>query len=215
MTEIFVLQSLDAIQSYLDREHRAYYGMLRGEVPGGFCHFHTCDRSYFAIYAVKEKTGRVALDLYPQCICEKPYYAMLCAYVHANTPPFGPARVDIHKESGEVKVHVEAGSIQQPVSAQDLEYMMDMAIAASDKIERRLDRIAHGCYFDEKDPLLMGTMEKRHEELESLLDEIDLEEVEDMDWCDGEERDEPEKSAEKPARDAQEESMHSLSEDVF
>ena len=171
-------ESLNNIESYLNKERKAFYGMFQGKIPGGYCRIMTPDRSYFIHYIVNEKLERVFVDVYPQIIVEKSHRYEVHAYVNEKTSTYQDGRVDIDNENGELKIRVATSIVDHAVSEKDIEDMEHLAVRISDGLERRLDKMAHGVRFKEDDPDVMGECEKimNRKKLEDFDDDDDSEE---------------------------------------
>ena len=175
--------------------------MFMGLIPGGFCQIQTFDRSYCINYIIDESIDRFFVDVYPQIICEKPYMHMMHAYVNAKTSGYKAGRIDIDHTTGEVKVRVESSIADKSASVADIKAMESLAILICISHEKRLDKMAHGVYFDEDDPELMSaaerllnSLEKRRALHRDAIDESDdsideLLKLEDSDEDDGHDND--------------------------
>ena len=162
------------IELHLEVNRKAYYGTFKGDVLGAFCYLPTKTRAYFIQYIIDENIGRFFLDVYPQIVCEKPYYYMLSAYVNEKTSGYKSGRIDIDETNGEVKVRMESPIVGSAVTREDIKDMETIAISICDHIEKRLDKLAHGVYFKENDEDVMGEREKWLEEMMSDISEDDL-----------------------------------------
>ena len=164
-----VRESLKSIETHLNNERQAQYGMNQGKILGGFCRVMTRDRSYFIEFIVDDKIERVYVDVYPQIVVEKPYRFMVHAYVNEKTSNYKSGRIDIDDDNGELKVRVEASIVDHAVSVKDIKDMEHLAVQISDGLERRLDKMAHGVPFRDDDPELMSDSEKKMANLKKKL----------------------------------------------
>ncbi len=156
-----VNKSINAIEQHMKNERQAFFGLFQGECPGGFCRIHTANRHYFVHYILDEKLERFFVDIYPQCVCEKPYLFMSHYYANKKNSSYKSGRIDIDDDCGEVRIRVETSIVEHSVEVKDIKDMEHLAIRIADEIERRFDRLGHGIYFEEDDPAVMGEMEKK------------------------------------------------------
>ena len=176
-----VERSLRSIETYLNKERQAFYGMFQGKIPGGWCRVMTKDRSYFIQFIVDEDIERVFIEVYPQIMVEKPYRYMVHAYVNEQTSTYKSGRVDIDDDNGELRIRVETSIADHAVSEKDIEDMEHLAVHISDGLERRLDKMAHGVPFKDDDPDLMSEREKRMARMKKKLEGADCDESSDSD----------------------------------
>lgn len=176
-----VERSLRSIETYLNKERQAFYGMFQGKIPGGWCRVMTRDRSYFVQFIIDEDIERVFVEVYPQIMVEKPYRYMVHAYVNEQTSTYKSGRVDIDDDNGELKIRVETSIADHAVTEKDIEDMEHLAVQISDGLERRLDKMAHGVPFKDDDPDLMSEREKRMARMKKKLEGADGEESSDSD----------------------------------
>lgn len=160
-----VTESLNNIETFMKKEHKGLWGMMQGEKPGAIAKILTLDRFYFMMIEVDENLDKVFLDIHPQCVCEKPYRQMANSFINAHTSTYKSGRIDVDESSGEVKIRIETQISDHPVSVQDLNDMEHLAVNISDGIERKLDKLCHGVWFDENDPELMGSMERKRKRI--------------------------------------------------
>ncbi len=170
MNEI-VKECIDNIDAYLNAERDMFYGLFKGNYPGGFSHVIIKERAYFVHFLVDEYFERMFVDVYPQCICEKPYLNMMHAYVNKKTSSIKAGRIDIAM-NGQVKIRIETSIVERAASIKDIKDMEGLAIQISQSVEKRLDRIAHGVLFREDDPDVMSDIEKEEFSL-SKISEFD------------------------------------------
>ncbi len=152
-------ECLNSIENYLSKERMAFYGLFMGVCPGAYCHIMTDERSYFIHYLIDEQLMRVFVDVYPQCICERPYRNMMHTYINRKTSTLKSGRVDIGID-GEIKIRLETSITDHPISGKDINDMENLAIQISNSIEKKIDRIAHGCYFEEDDFDIVSNIKK-------------------------------------------------------
>lgn len=176
-----VERSLKSIETYLNKERQAFYGMFQGKIPGGCCRVMTRDRSYFVQFIIDEDIERVFVEVYPQIMVEKPYRYMVHAYVNEQTSTYKSGRVDIDDDNGELKIRVETSIADHAVSVKDIEDMEHLAVHISDGLERRLDKMAHGVPFKDDDPDLMSEREKRMAKIKKKLEGADDDDSSDSD----------------------------------
>lgn len=176
-----VERSLRSIETYLNKERQAFYGMFQGKIPGGWCRVMTKDRSYFVQFIIDEDIERVFIEVYPQIMVEKPYRYMVHAYVNEQTSTYKSGRVDIDDDNGELRIRVETSIADHAVSEKDIEDMEHLAVHISDGLERRLDKMAHGVPFKDDDPDLMSEREKRMARMKKKLEGAEGEESSDSD----------------------------------
>ena len=174
-------RSLRSIETYLNKERQAFYGMFQGKIPGGWCRVMTKDRSYFVQFIIDEDIERVFIEVYPQIMVEKPYRYMVHAYVNEQTSTYKSGRVDIDDDNGELRIRVETSIADHAVSEKDIEDMEHLAVHISDGLERRLDKMAHGVPFKDDDPDLMSEREKRMARMKKKLEGAEGEESSDSD----------------------------------
>ena len=161
------------VKRHLESKRKAFFGMFLGEVRGGFCKIRTKSRSYHVDYIIDDKMERFFVDAYPQITCEKPYRYMMHAYVNEKTSTFKSGRIDIDEDNGEVKIRIESSFTDQAVSMSDIDDMEHVAIQLFDSLEKRLDRMAHGVYFNDDDPELMGAAERYLFDMKKRLSALD------------------------------------------
>lgn len=175
---------VQGIMEHLRSKNRAFFGPLEGKYPGAFCRLAMRDRSYFVMYIVEEDLERVFVDVFPQCICERPYRQMMNAYVNNKTSGYKSGRVDVDDENGEVRIRTETSIVDHAVTAGDIDDMEKLAIHVSDCLERRLDKIAHGVFFNDDDPEVMSEAERRHLRRQDDDDDDDDDDVDDESFSD-------------------------------
>lgn len=181
------IESLKNIEVFMKKEHKGLWGMMQGNTSGAIAKILTKDRFYFMTIIVDDDLDKVFLDIHPQSVCEEPYRQMVHGYLNAHTSTYKSGRIDIDDDSGEVKIRMETQISDHPVSVADLKDMEYLAVNISDGLERRLDKLCHGVWFNEDDPELMGNMERQRKKMierlkkkASLFDDDDEDEDDDL-----------------------------------
>lgn len=167
-----VIESLKNIETYMKKEHKGLGGMMQGNTSGTIAKILTKDRFYFMTIIVDDNLDKVFLDIHPQCVCEEPYRQMVHGYLNAHTSTYKSGRIDIDDDSGEVKIRMETQISDHPVSVADLKDMEHLAVNISDGLERRLDKLCHGVWFNEDNPELMGNMERQRKKMIEKLERL-------------------------------------------
>ena len=112
--------TLKALENYLRKEDRVYWGMLSGKVKGAISRILTEDRYYFVRYTVDDDMERFYVSIYPQIIAEKHYLRMLHAYVNSKTSDYKSGRVDVDNSTGEVKIVAESSIVSHPITESEI-----------------------------------------------------------------------------------------------
>lgn len=157
--------TLRALENYLRKEDRVYWGMLSGKVKGAISRILTEDRYYFVRYTVDDDMERFYVSIYPQIICEKHYLRMLHAYVNSKTSDYKSGRVDVDNITGEVKIVAESSIVSHPITESEIDDLEHLAVHIAEELNMRLSRLAHGILIDESDPEIWGPAERKMDEL--------------------------------------------------
>ena len=161
---------------HLKKEDRAVSGMFLGKKPGGFSKINTSFRSYFVIYTIDDHMERFYIDVYPQCVCEKPYINMVNSFLNSRSSSYRSGRINVCPQNGEVSVRVETAIVSHAVTPEDIDDLERLAIHVASSVEKYLDKLCHGIYIDLNDPDLKSEYEKKAEkdlkELQEKFKEI-------------------------------------------
>ncbi len=160
----------EALEKHLRKNRAGFYGMYMGAVAGGFCQVRINSHPYCVSYIIDEGLERFFVDVYPSVICEKPYRQMLHAYVNAKSSNLRSGRIDVDNDTGEVRVRTETSIVSRPVSEKDIFDMELLAIKICEDIQPKIEKLAHGVWFEEDDS---DSNDDRKKRLAKLLAEAE------------------------------------------